>query len=221
MIRALVFDMDGLMFDTERLGLKAWEYGGRQLHVDIGEPVVRQMLGMNQAGLRRFLTDRFGEGFDFYRCFQHWAEYMREAIEKQGVPLKKGLTRLLRYLKENGYRAAMATSSNRPMVLWYLQKSGVGGYFDEIVTGDSIRRGKPAPDIYIKAAKALLLPPEECMALEDSLSGIRSAYHAGMKPVMVPDLVEPTDEIRPLLYALAASLDEVIPLLEADKHDNT
>ena len=219
MIRALVFDMDGLMFETERLGLKAWEYGGRQLHVDIGEHVVRQMLGMNQEGLRQFLKGRFGEQFDFDRCFRHWGEYMRKTIEEQGVPLKRGLVPLLGYLKANGYRAAMATSSNRPMVLWYLEKAGVGGYFDEIITGDSIRHGKPAPDIYQKAAEALLLAPEECMALEDSLGGICSAYSAGMKPVMVPDLVLPTSEIEPLLYALVDSLDEVIPLLEADKHD--
>ncbi len=141
---------------------------------------------------------------------------MRDDIEKKGMPVKKGLFELLVFLRERSIKFTIATSSARKNG-YFLQKAGIAEYFGEIVTGDMISRGKPDPDIYLKACELIGMNPGDCIALEDSLMGIQSAHRAGLKPVMIPDLVPPDAETEKRLFARAGSLLEVIDLL---RHEN-
>ena len=138
---------------------------------------------------------------------------MEEYVSKNGVEKKEGVDELLAYLKENNYKTAVATASDIGRTQRFLGMTEIFEMFDEIVCGPEVAHGKPQPDIYIAAAKKLGLKPEECIGLEDSSNGILAAYRAGVAPVMVPDLDEPDDETKKLLYAKAKSLKDVIPLL--------
>ncbi len=213
-MKAVAFDMDGLMFDTERLNMEAWQYVGKLHGYIVSDKLIFKICGLNMADSRRTFLSEFGQNFDFdtYRVMK--ADYISDKIERDGVPIKKGLYELLEYLKSHGYKTVVATSTMRSIALRNLTKAGVMKYFDKVVYGDMVSRGKPEPDIFLKASEVLGVPPEECMALEDSANGILSAYRAGMIPVMIPDMQEPSEEIRRILFAKLPSLLDVIGLLE-------
>ena len=213
MIKGVAFDMDGLMFDTERLAVKAWRFAGAQMGYRVPEELVLKTLGLNAENSRQIFTQHFGSDFDFNSARNMRVDYVTDYIRKNGMPLKTGLMELLLYLKANHYRYTVATSTDRERTAYYFEKAGISGFFDEIVCGDMIVRGKPEPDIYLKAGSIMGLNPDECIALEDSPSGILSAFRAGMKPVMIPDLIEPDKETDKMLYAKLPSLLHVIVLL--------
>ncbi len=215
-IKGAIFDMDGLMIDTERLMMKAWRRAGEQLGFPIGEAVVKRTLGLNAENTKKVFAEVFAREEDFLACRQVRNQLLAQDIEANGLPVKAGLYQLLDFLKAGGYKIAVATSTARERATGYLKKVAVDGYFDAIICGDMIARGKPEPDIYLAAAGALGLAPQHCIALEDSPVGVLSAYRAGCRPIMVPDLIVPSPETRALLYAQVSSLDEVIPLLEGE-----
>jgi len=214
MIHGVVFDMDGLMFDTERLALESWRFAGAQAGYDFSEAVIVETVGLDVANTKRVFLERLGADLDFDNLRKIRFQYVKDFIQRNGVPLKPGLFELLEYLKRNHYKATVATSTEAVHARYYLEKAGVIGYFAGIVCGDAVGRGKPAPDIYQAAAGILGLVPGECLALEDSPSGVLSACRAGMKPVMIPDLVRPDEATQKLLYAQVPSLSDVIALLE-------
>lgn len=213
MIKGVAFDMDGVMFDTERLTAEAWGAAGEQMGYTVPEELVLKPLGMNLACTREIFLRHFGREFDFDAFNDRKNAYVAASVEKNGMPLKPGLMELLDYLQSRRYAMTVATSTDRNIVSYYFEKAGISRYFPEIVCGDSVEHSKPAPDIYLKACEILRLAPFECFALEDSPNGIRSACGAGMKPVLIPDLVEPDEEIRNMAYAEVPSLFAVIELL--------
>ncbi|MDR0381901.1 MAG: HAD family phosphatase [Oscillospiraceae bacterium] len=217
MISGVVFDMDGVMFDTERLNCDVW----LEVYRADGVPVTREVLiafaGMTAESTAVLMTERYGGGHD-YRALDRLAEQqVARRLQAEGVPLKPGLLPLLAYLREREYRVALATSNVESVAGAALELAGVKSAFHATVFGDSIARSKPSPDIYLAAAAALGLPPGHCMALEDAPAGIRAAHAAGLYPVMVPDQIQPDDTIRPLLFALVPTLNDVPALLE--KHN--
>jgi HAD superfamily hydrolase (TIGR01509 family) len=220
MIKGIVLDMDGVMFDTERLAIKAWSFAGAQAGLSITEELVMKTIGLNTENTKRVLFERLGSDFDFEAVRKIRVDYALDYIERNGMPMKYGLFELLDYLKTNCYKITVATSTESAKVKYYFSKSGLSEYFNEIVCGDMIIKGKPEPDIYLKACEMLGLTPPECLALEDSPNGILSAYRAGMKPVMIPDLIEPDDELRRTIYAEVPTLSHVIPLLEMRTHSH-
>jgi len=216
-ITAILFDMDGLVLDTEKLYTRFWQEAANAL----GYPMTKeQALGMRSlnrgAGLAK-MQSYFGNSVDYDAIRQKRIEMMDAFVEKEGVVLKPGIHELLEYLKLRGIKTAIATSSPIERTVLYLTSVGLEHSFDELVSGYMVEKGKPEPDIYLYAANALGVNPAECMVLEDSPAGILAAYRAGCLPVMIPDQDEPDTETQKLLYAKAESLSAVISLLEAKR----
>jgi len=219
-ITAVLFDMDGLVLDTEKLYTRFWQEAANLL----GYPMTReQALGMRSlnrgAGLAK-MQSYFGPDVEYDKIRAKRIELMDAFVEKEGVTLKPGIHELLTYLKTQGIKTAIATSSPVERTMLYLSSVGLQNSFDEIVSGYMVEKGKPEPDIFLYAAKKLAAEPGQCIVLEDSPAGILAAYRAGCKPVMVPDQDEPSNETKALLYAAAENLSEVISLLEREA-DNT
>jgi HAD superfamily hydrolase (TIGR01509 family) len=217
MIEAVVFDMDGILFDTERLWGEAWKHASAKLGCADASVLREKAMGLNQTQLKQLFLKNFGTNFPYEEYMKLVREDIANNIEQNGLPVKPGLYELLDYLKQNGYKIAVATSTERRSAMEYFDMAGITQYFDGILCGDMVEISKPDPDIYLKTAALIEVKPQNCMALEDSPNGLLSANRAGMKTVMVPDTVEPTAELTKLLYACVPSLKEVIPLLEQEK----
>ena len=212
-ITAVLFDMDGLVLDTEKLYTRFWQ----EAAIICGYPMTKeQALGMRSlnrgAGLAK-MQSYFGPDVDYDFIRQKRIELMDAFVEKEGVSLKPGIHELLTFLKERGIKTAIATSSPMERTVLYLTSVGLQKSFDELVSGYMVEKGKPEPDIYLYAAKKLGAEPCNCMVLEDSPAGILAAYRAGCVPVMIPDQDEPDEDTKQLLYAKAESLTGVIALL--------
>lgn len=214
-VEAILFDMDGLVLDTEKLYTRFWQEAARFF----GYPMTKeQALGMRSlnrgAGLKK-MQSYFGPDVDYERIRGKRIERMDAFVEKEGVELKPGIHELLLFLKQRGIKTAIATSSPIERTILYLTSVGLQNSFDELVSGYMVEKGKPEPDIYLYAAKKLGVEPSYCMVLEDSPAGILAAHRAGCLPVMVPDQDEPDEETKKLLYAKAENLERVIDLLKS------
>lgn len=215
-IEALVFDMDGLIFDSERVVQKSWNYAGEVLgYGNIGEHIYNT-LGFNVVRREAYFKSVFGSDFPMEEFNQITRVKFYDIVEKEGLPVKKGVRELLDYAVEHKMKVALATSSRREYSTKILTDAGLMEYFDGCVFGDMVTHAKPDPEIYLKACATINKKPEACMALEDAPAGIRSSSAAGMLPIMVPDLVEPDEEIQKLYYRRFDSLLEVIDLLEQE-----
>lgn len=215
-IKGVISDMDGVILDTEKLYTRFWREAARLCGYPMEQRHALGIRSMNKQFAVQKLKGWFGGDFDYDAVRNKRIELMNAYIEKNGVKAKDGAEFLLSYLKENGYKVALATATPPGRTKNYLEKVGLYGYFDEIVCSSMVKNGKPKPDIYLLAAEKLGLSPQECLALEDSQNGIKSASSAGCKTVMVPDLDGPADEIKALLYDVADGLRGVVRILEAD-----
>ncbi len=209
-IKGIISDMDGVILDTEKLYVRFW----REAASFYGFPMtLEHALGIRSLSgklAEEKLQGWFGKEFDYNAVRQKRIELMDEFVNQNGVEPKPGAKALLSYIKDNGYALALATATPVDRAGRYLKSVELYSFFDQIVSAREVKRGKPAPDIYLCAAKRLGLDPKECIALEDSQNGIRSAFAAGCKTIMVPDLDQPTEEIMPLLYGVANGLEDVI-----------
>ncbi|MCH5299082.1 MAG: HAD family phosphatase [Ruminococcus sp.] len=208
-IKGVIFDMDGVILDSEKLYVRFWKEAGRAC----GYPwEVEHSLAIRSLA-RPYAIERlkgfFGEDFDYDRVRNMRIELMNAYIAEHGIEPKPHADYILNWLRENGYKIAVATATPLERTEEYLRRVGLLSYFDKIISAHMVEHGKPAPDIYLRASKELGLSPEECVALEDSLNGLRSANSAGCNAVMVPDLDEPNDEAKKLICAVAADLKDV------------
>ena len=210
---AVVFDMDGLLLDTERLYQEALHIAAAEAGHEVMPDFFNRTLGLPWPECRVLLLSHFGETFAV-DDFQAWIRHFWVIAETR-LTLKPGVLELLDTLDQFGVPRAIATSSSRQTVERHLIASNLAGRFDVIVGRGDYKAGKPAPDPFLKAAELLGVEPHHCLALEDSHNGIRSASSAGMMTVMVPDLLEPTDEIRGLCMRIAVDLHEVGRLVSA------
>lgn len=207
---AVVFDMDGVLLDTERVYVESWRQATAQMGLREMEPTIRACIGLSAADTRRWFAAHHPADFPFEEfittargCFAH-------TIAREGLPVKPGARELLGWLREQGVPTALATSSRAVNVYRHLDTAGWRtGVFDAVVTGDMVEYSKPNPAIYLLACETLGVPPQGALAVEDSYNGLRAAHAAGMKPVMVPDLLPPTEEIAPLLYRCFDSLTDM------------
>ena len=209
MIKGVVFDMDGLMFDTENLTYELQKPILAEIGINYTLNWYKQTVGKRSGDIVLMFKELCGQDFDYEAFRARCRAAYREYTDKYGVPIKQGLFELLDYLKEKKIKIALATSTTEPSAKRTLRISKTLKYFDALICADNVSRGKPCPDPFLKAAEKLGLKPEECLALEDSVNGIKSAYTAGMITVMIPDLIEPTDEIKPMCREILPSLSEV------------
>ena len=213
-IRGVLFDMDGLVLDTEKLYTRFWT---EACHF-YGFPMTReQALRMRAANTKLSqanLLEFFGPEADYWLCRGKRIELMDAFIEENGVELKPGIVELLDFLEERGIATAIASSSPMERIEKHLGAHGLLSRFDRLCSGYDVPWGKPAPDIYLKAAGLLGLPSEACMALEDAPLGIESAYRAGCVTVMIPDQDQPDARTESMLHAKADSLLDIMELLK-------
>jgi len=205
---AVVFDMDGLLFNTERLYQEAIILAAADGKHDVTADVFYRTVGLPWAQSRALLLAHFGESFPVDEFEAAWLRYFWRIAETR-LELKTGVRELLDTLDALRLPRAIATSSARRTVERHLTTHSLIGRFDEVVGHGDYERGKPAPDPFLRAAERLGVAPEHCLALEDSHNGVRSAVTAGMMTVMVPDLLKPTDELRSLCAFVARDLHEV------------
>lgn len=199
MINAVIFDMDGVLFDTERLAIRCWDAIGEPCGLGKVGYMVYQTLGRTREESEKIFVRTFGERYDSAQFQRRYREWLADYYRTHPVPVKEGLVPLLDTLKAQGFRLAVASSSSRESVLHHLNDAGITDRFDSIISGEMAARSKPEPDIYLTAAASLGLPPEECYAVEDSRSGLWAAHRAGCRTVMIPDIWTCDDETAAIL----------------------
>lgn len=209
-MQAIIFDMDGVIFDSERVVYEGWKelsqkYGFKDLDI----PYMK-CIGVNNAMCKQIYLDFYGQDFPYEKYRQERSEKYHERYSGGRLPKKSGVETLLKYLKENNYKIAIASSTRVGLVEEQIRDANLLQYFDVIVGGDQVEKSKPAPDIFLKAAELLQVPPEQAYVIEDSYNGIRAAKSAGMKPIMVPDMVAPDEEMREKAWRICDNLEAVI-----------
>jgi HAD superfamily hydrolase (TIGR01509 family) len=206
-ISAVVFDMDGLMFDTERVAQTTWQQAAVEYGYIFPEQTYRGVIGRTLPDVRAFIYKVFGDDFPFDQVYHRKQELLGIYITNHGIPVKPGLIELLEKIESLRLLKAVASSSGKQIIMRNLSAARIdAGRFQAIVGGDEIVRGKPAPDIFLAAAIALGLPASRCLVLEDSNAGIQAAHAAGSIPVMIPDMIPPREETASLAYRILPDL---------------
>lgn len=213
--KLLIFDMDGLMFDTERIYYKAWQESAKAYGYEIDWNIYTQIVARNSRYIEKVLKQILGDELPYEAICQKKRDLCDAIIEKEGIQKKEGLDELLDYLDEQGIQKVVATSSMREKALRYLELGGIRERFDYIICGSDVEESKPNPEIFLKVAARVGISPDQCMVLEDSRLGIQAAHAAKMTSVFIPDLVKADEEILGNASYCKASLKEVITLLQA------
>ena len=211
MIKKVIFDMDGLLFDTERLFMKKQAEISAEYGYVFTRDMYIQMMGLNDKAAIEKAESFFKDGYPSEEIRAKVRQYMGRAAKEGEIPVKKGIRELLSYLKSEGISCAVASSTRTDKVRLYLKSAGLCGYFAGVTGGDKVKRSKPEPDIFLKAAGDT--PPENILILEDSENGIKAAAAAGMRVICIPDLSEPCPEVRKLAYRSAKDASEVIKIV--------
>lgn len=215
MKKAVIFDMDGLMIDSERVTYNEYVKKLAQLgHHDFTEELYRNCLGKNKQGICQVFIDHYGQDFPMDEVWDDVHVWIDESL-RQYVPKKKGLVELLEYLKANNYKTIVATSSGRARVDEILKNADLTKYFDDTICGDEVTHGKPHPEIFLTACQKLDVKPEEALVLEDSEAGILAAYDGHIDVICVPDMKYPEPQFVKKVTKIVDSLDEVIDYLKA------
>ena len=192
----IIFDMDGVIFDTERLGLESWIIVGERYGFDNVEETCRKCTGRNTADSMEIIRQDFGDKIDIESLHGQVKEVFHSLIMERGLPIKPYAKEILSHLWNDGVKVGLASSTEYSTVENQLRSAGLFGYFDAIVGGNMVKHSKPEPEIYLLACEKLGVNPENTYAVEDSYNGIRSAFNAKMHPIMIPDLLKPDDEMK-------------------------
>ena len=214
-MKSVVFDMDGVIFDSERATHDCWMEIARRhgFDGDLDVPYMK-CIGVNAQMTKDIFFAHYGADFPYEEYRMEESKLYHETYDGGRLPLKKGIREILSWLKENGYDTAVASSTRSAVVLNQLRDAGLEKYFDRIIGGDMVTKSKPEPDIFLKALEGTDAKIGETIVIEDSFNGIRAAKNAGMLPVMVPDMIPPDDEMREKAILIAKDLGEVLAWLK-------
>ena len=204
--------MDGLLLDSERIALNTFLETCRALGLEDETKLFKQRIGASSSNSQKILKEALTGKVEYakFRCL--WSEKYNQAVDRKGIPVKKGALEALRYVRSMGLPIAVATQSKITEAEENLKRSGLIEYFSIVVGGDCVRNGKPSPEIYLKVASNLGVDPITCLAIEDSDIGVRSAHNAGMTVVQIPDIVMPSEQIKELGHIVLDSLADVCAL---------
>lgn len=211
--RAVIFDMDGLMLDTERVGMLALQQAAAEHGFVIPDTLFIQTIGRTGKDAQAIYRDALGPDFPYVDIQPKRQAYSQTYYDQHGMPTKPGLHTLLTWLEARAIPKAVVTSTTHSRALIKLRAAAVAHRFSTVIGGDDVTHGKPSPEPFLIAAEQLQLPPAECLVLEDSAPGIIAAHRAGMQPIWIPDLQTPSDEVRPLAYCVCDSLQDAIDVL--------
>lgn len=212
-ITAILFDMDGLLIDTERMAQRAWQQAGAEFGFTLPDALYLQAVGRTAKATEALFCAGLGADFPFAAVYARKQHYLYTAIEEEGIPTKPGLAELLDRVDRQGIAKAVATSTARALAIKKLTAAGLFNRFATMICGDEVAQGKPAPDIFLAAAAKVGVAPAHCLVLEDSSAGIQAAHAAGMRAIWVPDLIVPSPEITALASSVVSDLHQVGALL--------
>ena len=204
MIKAIIFDMDGLMIDSERVTFECYQ-----------ERLKDMNLTMDEEFYKTLFYDVYGNDFPIENVIQDVHQLMAERFETEGVPVKKGLVELLHYLKDNNYKTIVATSSNRDRVDKILAQAKITEFFDDSICGDEVTKGKPNPEVFLKSCQKLGVNVDEAIVLEDSEAGIQASYDANIKVICIPDMKYPEKQYEEKTFKILKDLTEVTAYLKS------
>ena len=214
-VQAVIFDMDGVIFDSERLVIECWEEVAAKHNIPDIVEICMRVQGNNRQETGKRFREKYGNDFPYDTYKKEVTALFRERYGEGRLPLKPGVADILKELRRNNIPLALASSTRSDIVKLEMEEANLLPYFDAVLGGDMVPRSKPEPDIFLAAAAALEADPTCCYVLEDSHNGIRAAYRAGMHPVMVPDMQQPTEEIRGIAEAVAENLPAALEYLLA------
>ncbi|WED24505.1 HAD family phosphatase [Vibrio sp. JC009] len=213
MFKALLFDMDGLIFDTEGLYKKAWQRAAGDQGLDLNDEFYQNFIGVQDPACEQLMVSHFGERLNLPLFQKQRDQYVKE-LKQKPVPYKPGFKDLFETAKEQNIKCALVTSSFLKDVEHHFADSGYLEQFDTLITAEKVTNGKPAPDCYLMACSELKIAPETCLVLEDSNNGMQSGLDAGCSAAMIPDLLPPREDIKERATHIFASLEDVLSLVK-------
>ena len=215
MIKAIIFDMDGLMIDSERVTFECYQERLKDMNLTMDEEYYKTIIGKPIKGIYQRFYDVYGNDFPIENVIQDVHQLMAERFETEGVPVKKGLVKLLHYLKDNNYKTIVATSSNRDRVDKILAQAKITEFFDDSICGDEVTKGKPNPEVFLKSCQILGVNVDEAIVLEDSEAGIQASYDANIKVICIPDMKYPEKQYEEKTFKILKDLTEVTAYLKS------
>ena len=215
MVSGIIFDMDGVLIDSERQSNEGWLWAAGQLGVDMPMWLIDSFKGAPAELCCKFFDDYYKGVIDYWEAKEIRTQHVYKIRETEGIPVKKGVKDIFEYIRNYGLKCAVATSTRRESAEKTLHEIGVWDYLDAVVYGDEVEHGKPEPDIFLRAAKAIGVNPSEAVVVEDSINGIKAGYAAGMRVVHIPDTIAIDDDIRKLTYMVCDDLNGLIDVVES------
>lgn len=214
MYKSVIFDMDGVIFDSEQAILDLWDEMAREHNIPNIRENIMKCIGINEDATEKVLFDAYGDDFPYREYKKVISARYHEKFDGGRLPMKPYVKELLEFLTENGYRIAIASSTKSSTVIKQIEEAGIANHFQVVIGGEMVSRSKPNPDIFIKAFEELDADRDNTYVIEDSYNGIKAAFAANLKGIMVPDLLKPNDEMREKAFKIFEDLGQVKEFIE-------